>query len=166
MITSNSFRYPSNSFLRDTRIPRTNLILEIRSYRIFSIRQSCVELQIYSICSFLFRVEVVIVLSRIRIFEREKKYQPLLPLCLSYAFMHSLVMNWLIRAVFPTPLAPSIATVYEVISFAGAEFFSSPSGSVGASEFDLDLLLLNESPLLMIPVTRNGEYIQNYIWRS
>lgn len=83
----------------------------------------------------------------------------LLPLCLSYAFMHSLVINWLIRAVFPTPLAPSIATVYEVISFAGTEFFSSPSGSVGASEFDLDLLLLNESPLLMIPATR--QYIHN-----
>lgn len=73
--------------------------------------------------------------------------------------MHSLVINWLIRAVFPTPLAPSIATVYEVISFAGTEFFSSPSGSVGASEFDLDLLLLNESPLLMIPATI---YIHNY----
>lgn len=78
--------------------------------------------------------------------------------------MHSLVMNWLIRAVFPTPLAPSIATVYEVISFAGTEFFSSPSGSVGASEFDLDLLLLNESPLLMIPVTRNGEDIFRIIF--
>lgn len=80
-----------------------------------------------------------------------------LPLCLSYAFIHSLVINWLIRAVFPTPLAPSIATVYEDTSFGGAERFSSFSGSAGAKEFDLDLLLLKESPLLMTPVTERRE---------
>ena len=80
-----------------------------------------------------------------------EKHDVTLPFCLSYAFIHSLVINWLIRAVFPTPLAPSIATVYELISFAGTERFSSPSCSAGAKEFDLDLLLLKESPLLMTP---------------
>lgn len=72
--------------------------------------------------------------------------------------MHSEDINCEMRAVLPTPWAPTKATLYVVTSWGvdgtvgklGVSCGSSPGG---ARLLLRDLLLLNESPLLTIPKT-------------
>lgn len=68
-------------------------------------------------------------------------------------------MNWLIKAVFPTPAAPSIPTVYDITSFGDEEDFTSGPLSASANEFDLERLLRNESPLLITPAQKNAYFL-------
>lgn len=80
-----------------------------------------------------------------------------LPLCLSYALIHSDVKNWLMSDVLPTPWAPKRPTVYETASGGGegaAPLSGGPVSGLG-SKLLLRDLLLNESPLFTIPAITN-----------
>lgn len=91
------------------------------------------------------------------------------PLCFSYAFMYSEVMNWLMSAVLPTPLEPNSATVCEVIS--SQEWFCCwplllTTGGVHSLESSSrarlllrDRRFLNESPLFTMPVTADKTFV-------
>lgn len=65
--------------------------------------------------------------------------------------MHSLVINWLIKAVFPTPWLPSIPTLYDVITSAHDGDFTLCSALAKIGESNLDRLL-KESPLFITPI--------------
>lgn len=75
-------------------------------------------------------------------------------------------MNWPIKPVFPTLLAPKMATLYDMTSFGGKEFVSSVSCSAGAKEFDRDLLRLKESPLLTRPITKKKQIINRILFTT
>lgn len=69
--------------------------------------------------------------------------------------MHSEVINWEIKAVFPTPCAPTIATRYVDISCGvagtGGKGESCCNRPGGARLLLRDLLLRKESPLFTTP---------------
>lgn len=70
------------------------------------------------------------------------------PLCLN--MMHSLVLNWLTSAVFPTPGAPTMATRWQ-----GTGFLSRGSGAWagddGARDPERDRRRRKESPRFTMP---------------
>lgn len=80
-----------------------------------------------------------------------------IPLPVSYAFMHSDVLNCDRRAAFPTPGPPSISTL-NVSTGPDCDTIKSSAaciGLIGARLLLLDLRRRNESPRFMTPENRN-----------